>query len=126
MNSTEQKKKAVIEALKKTLGVVSAACEAVGIGRTIFYEWKKDDPEFRANVDDIEEYAIDFVESKLYEQIASNDTTSIIFYLKTKGKKRGYSERPEFEKESEAYRIFTEWLNTVKNVPAEPKANTGD
>ena len=45
MNKTEQHKKAVIEALEKSLGVVTTACKQVGIGRTQFYEWLKD-PEF--------------------------------------------------------------------------------
>ena len=44
MNKTEHiKKKAIIEALIKSLGVVSTACKIVGIGRTTFYDWLKDD-----------------------------------------------------------------------------------
>jgi len=34
-------------------------------------------------------------EGKLYQNIANNDTTSIIFYLKTQAKQRGYVERYE-------------------------------
>lgn len=37
----------------------------------------------------------DFAESKLYELIQAGDKTSIIFYLKCKGKSRGYIERSE-------------------------------
>ena len=36
-------------------------------------------------------------ESKLMENINGNDNTSIIFFLKTKGKKRGYVEKQEVE-----------------------------
>ena len=46
-------------------------------------------------VDDENQTLIDFTESKLLENIQNNDTTSILFYLKTKGKNRGYVERTE-------------------------------
>ena len=53
-NTTEQHKKAVLEALEKSLGVVTTACRVVGIGRTTFYEWMQKDPEFAKSVKDIE------------------------------------------------------------------------
>ena len=49
MNKTEQHKKAIIDALEKSLGVVTTACKNVGIGRTTFYEWMKDDQERKRN-----------------------------------------------------------------------------
>lgn len=94
MNKTEQHKKAVIEALEKSLGVVTTACKQVGIGRTQFYEWLKD-PEFKAEVDSIQDIALDFAESQLHQQIKKGNTAATIFYLKTKGKRRGYVERQE-------------------------------
>tara|TARA_B100000902_G_C27308081_1_gene916742 strand:- start:2708 stop:3064 length:357 start_codon:yes stop_codon:yes gene_type:complete len=94
MNKTEQHKKAVIEALEKSLGVVTTACKQVGIGRTQFYEWLKE-PEFKAEVDSIQDIALDFAESQLHKQIKDGNTSATIFYLKTKGKKRGYVERQE-------------------------------
>jgi len=95
MNSTEHKKKAILEALEKSLGVVTTACKNVGIGRTTYYQWLKDDEEFATQVKDIDEVALDFAESKLHKQIADGNVTATIFYLKTKGKHRGYIERVE-------------------------------
>ena len=95
MNKTEQHKKAIIEALEKSLGVVTTACKKVGIGRTQYYNWLKDDEEFAKEVDDIQNIALDFAESQLHKQIGDGNTSATIFYLKTKGKKRGYIERVE-------------------------------
>lgn len=95
MNKTEQHKKAILEALEKSLGVVTTACKKVGVGRTTFYGWLKEDKEFAEKVNDIQNIALDFVESKLFENIREGKTSEMIFYLKTKGKKRGYVERQE-------------------------------
>jgi len=97
MNKTEQHKKAIINALEKSLGVVTTACKNVGIGRTIFYEWIKDDKSFAKEVNDIQNIALDFAESQLHKQIGDGSTIATIFYLKTKGKNRGYIERQEIE-----------------------------
>lgn len=42
-----------------------------------------------------EETRLDKAERKLDQQIDAGDTTALIFFLKTKGKKRGYIERQE-------------------------------
>jgi len=99
MNKTELHKKAVIDALEKTLGVVTTACKQVGIGRTQFYEWLKTDEEFRKQVEDIQNVALDYAESQLHKQIGDGSTAATIFYLKTKGKNRGYVERQEIQHE---------------------------
>ena len=94
MNKTEHKKKALLDALEKSLGVVTTACKKVGMGRTMFYEYMKDN-NFREQVDDLQNVALDFAESQLHKQIQDGNTAATIFYLKTKGKNRGYVERQE-------------------------------
>jgi hypothetical protein len=89
------KKKAMIDALVKTLGIVTLACKEVGIARQTHYAWYKEDDEYKTAVEDVLDVALDFAESKLHKQIDKEDTTATIFYLKTKGKKRGYIERSE-------------------------------
>lgn len=84
-------KKAMIDALEKTLGIVTTACRIVGIARSTHYEWYNSDPDYRAAVDSISDICLDVAESKLFKKINEDeDITAIIFYLKTKGKKRGY------------------------------------
>jgi len=95
MNKSEHIKKGLIEALEKSLGVVTTACKQVGIGRTTFYNYYNDDKIFAKQVDEIENVALDFAESQLHKQIQDGSTAATIFLLKTKGKKRGYVERQE-------------------------------
>lgn len=105
-------KKAVLNALELNKGIVTAACQSVDMARSTFYHWLNTDTEFKAAVDEIQEVALDYVESKLFEKIdgvwiktaetedgepivykVPPSDTAIIFYLKTKGKRRGYIER---------------------------------
>jgi len=92
---TDAHKKAMLEALEKTLGIVAQAAKIVGICRMQHYTWMNDDPEYRKAVESISDIALDFAESQLHKQIASGEVTSTIFFLKTKGKKRGYVERTD-------------------------------
>lgn len=94
---SQTKKALLLEALSKCLGNVTNACESVGINRNTYYTWIKDDPEFAQSVDNISESQIDYVESKLLERINDGDTTATIYYLKTKGRKRGWSEKLEID-----------------------------
>ncbi|NIQ13323.1 MAG: hypothetical protein GTO02_02600 [Candidatus Dadabacteria bacterium] len=96
-NKTEQSKTKVLEALEKSLGVVTTACKIAEISRTQFYQWLKDDEDFSDKVKEMENITLDFVESQLHKQIKEGSTSATIFYLKTKGKVRGYIERQEID-----------------------------
>ena len=91
------KKTQLIENLRICKGIVANACEVVGVSRGTFYNWCKEDEDFKAQVDEINEATLDFVESKLLENIKKGEVTSIIFYLKTKGRNRGYQEKTEID-----------------------------
>lgn len=110
-----QKKKAMLEALEKSLGVVTSACKLTGIPRRTFYNWLEADPKFAAVVADMGEIALDFAESKLHKNIGDGKEASIIFYLKTKGKHRGYIERAELSlSEQTAFVIEPEQKGAMK------------
>lgn len=96
MSATDTRKEAMLQALEKSLGVVTTAARVVGIERTTHYNWMNTDEEYKEAVISIEDVALDFAESKLHSMINNEDTAATIFYLKTKGKKRGYIERQEF------------------------------
>ena len=93
----EQQKKQMLEALERSLGIVTTACNAVGIGRTTHYRWMKDDPDYKQAVKDIDNRTLDFAESHLHKLIKEGNPAATIFFLKTKGKGRGYVERQEIE-----------------------------
>ena len=87
----------LLEALEKSLGVVTTACKIADCNRSTFYKYYNEDADFKAKVDELQNMTLDFVESQLHKQIKDGNTTATIFYLKTKGKKRGYIERREVE-----------------------------
>lgn len=88
----DRKKERFLEVYRAKAGIVSDAIDAVGISRTTFHRWRREDPEFDEGAAEVEEAQMDFAESKLLEAINAGDVRAIIFYLKCKGKKRGWSE----------------------------------
>jgi hypothetical protein len=91
----DSKKRALVEALKANLGNVLKSCEVAGVSKSSYYNWMKEDPEFAEAVEEVDNVQFDFVQSKLFEQVEEGNTACIIFYLKTKGKKKGYSEKED-------------------------------
>jgi len=95
--NTAVKKEAMISALEKCLGVVTNAARMAQIDRSTHHRWLKEDQSYAERVDSICEMCIDFAESSLLKQVKDGNTTATIFYLKTKGKERGYVEKQEVE-----------------------------
>lgn len=138
-------KKAMIEALEKSLGIVTTAAEQVGISRKTHYQWLKEDEEYKQEVESLTDAALDYAESKLFEKITGVEVvsgydkesgepitytqppsdTAIIFYLKTKGKKRGYIERTEVEQSGGLSINWHEEKTYNKEKPEFPKDRIG-
>ena len=78
-----------LSTLEKSMGVVSSVLKKMDISRSQYDSWMKN-LEFKNRVDIINEASLDFVENQLLKQIKDGDLAAIQFYLKTKGKKRGY------------------------------------
>lgn len=91
----EKAKKEFLEVYSQKANNIHLTCKAIGIERVTFYRWLKDDEDFREKITSLEEGDIDSAETALKRQILDGNITAIIFYLKTKGKHRGYVERQE-------------------------------
>jgi hypothetical protein len=96
-DSIGHKKRAMLEALEKSLGVVTTACKQAQISRDTHYRWLKEDKDYRVKCKDMENVALDFAESQLHKQIMKGNPLSTIFFLKCKGKKRGYIEQQDIK-----------------------------
>lgn len=110
-----RKKKKFIQNLKDGFGVVAYACAKTNISRTTYYEWAKEDEEFKAQCDLIKEDTVDAVESKLFSAIGEGNITAIIFYLKTHAKDRGYVESVD------ANVNVNKFEQLLKSLPDEPE-----
>jgi hypothetical protein len=85
-------KEKLLEALERSLGIVTPACKDVGISRNTFYDYYNTDPVFKKKVDDINEITLDFAENQLLKKIKEGSERSILFYMKYKARKRGYTD----------------------------------
>jgi hypothetical protein len=97
----KQKQDLFLKALEKNSGNISESCKKINISRKTFYHWCKKDENFKNQVEEIKESLIDLAENKLMEQIKKGNITAIIFFLKTKGKERGYTEKQEIKHSSD-------------------------
>jgi DNA-binding XRE family transcriptional regulator len=119
-----------LNAYRKTMGNISAACNQVKISRQTYYRWEKESPEFLQAVEDLKEEVIDFVETQLFKSINGYDyeeitkenyqrdgkqvsdtktvtkhiepnVSAIKFFLETKAKHRGYIRESKIEHRGE-------------------------
>lgn len=96
----EKLKKGILDwLLTQPGGTFAAACKSVNVPFSTAYDWRTQDAEFdkavKAARDASDEMGGDLAESKLMKAINNEELTAILFYLKTKHKKRGYVERQE-------------------------------
>tara|TARA_R110002020_G_scaffold240290_3_gene453051 strand:+ start:8527 stop:8874 length:348 start_codon:yes stop_codon:yes gene_type:complete len=94
---TQEDKKTFLKILKGNGGNINDACNVTNIARRTIYVWIEKEKWFKESIEDIRETSIDNVESALYKNAIEGNTSAQIFYLKCKGKKRGYVERSELD-----------------------------
>lgn len=102
----------IAEVYKKKGCNITAACAALNITRQTFYTRKAKSKKLQELIEEADESLLDFAESKLVEHINNNDITSLIFFLKTKGKKRGYVERTEHDVNANPFQELMESIGS--------------
>lgn len=99
-------------AFEKTLGVVTPAAQMIGVKRSTIYRWREMYPEFDKACKEISEVAVDFVETQLYKLIKDGSEASTIFYMKTKGRDRGYAEKLQHDVNAEVKGVTVNVTNS--------------
>lgn len=98
-------------AIRESRGFLSVAAERLGCTYQTVSNYIKRYKTLQEVLDSINERELDLTENKLLSQIKEGNTTAIIFYLKCKGKKRGYVEKSEVEHTGEI--SVTNFLNSL-------------
>jgi transposase-like protein len=76
-------------------GNIAAVARALGVDRSTVWDRVKANSRLQKVLTEARETMIDSVESKLYDKALEGDVVSMIFFLKTQGRARGYSDRME-------------------------------
>lgn len=87
--------KQVEEALRKSGGFVTYASKALGLSMGAVTLRVQKSPYLQSVKKEIEESMLDLAEAALIKNVKEGDNASVFFYLKCKGKDRGYVERQE-------------------------------
>ena len=93
-----------IDAIPSTGGIVTAIARKVGCAWNTAKKYIDTYPTVQRAYQDECESILDLAEAKVISAIKGGDSQMIRYYLSTKGKRRGYSEKVETEQ-----RIVVEW-----------------
>ena len=88
-------KKKMINAIIGSGGIISVIAQRAGCKYCTVFDKIEKYPELRDYIEKEKEKVLDVAESELIKKIKTGDNTAMLFYLKTKGKHRGYVERTE-------------------------------
>jgi|GEM_PF-1679537 len=96
MKSTQKK---FLECLVTYNGFIGIAAKKAGIHRTTHLYWLKTDEKYKTRFEEVylqaTEDLLDEVESKLVEKAKEGAQWAVTFFLKAKGRQRGYSFKDE-------------------------------
>lgn len=119
---TINRKKDAIRLLDESFHNIGWVCAQMGIQRRSFKRWQQTDPEFDRACIEIWEGIIDGAEVHLQKNISNGKEASLIFFLKTRAKERGYIEKTEIVHSGGAQPVK---FNLVEKTPEEIKHAKG-
>lgn len=116
-------KKLFKEYIKGTSGILSLVAERFGVERSAITQFLKKHPEMEKYVSEEQEKILDVAEHKLYRKIAEGDYKCLRLMLTTKGRRRGFVEKREYEIKSqnkeltvkEKFKEFQEMIEKEEN-----------
>lgn len=91
--SEQIKAQEFLDAIPGSGGMITTIAKRVRCSRPTVYKAMERYPTVKQAIEDERDKNIDLAETKLLEQINEGNTTAIIFFLKTVGKRRGYVEK---------------------------------
>ena len=85
----------IIEALRKTKGLIGLAADELKCDRKTIYNHVKKSAAVRDALESVRERNLDVAESKLLGAIDTGESWAITYYLSRIGRERGYGDRNE-------------------------------
>ena len=89
--------KEIEKAIHDKRGNVSAVARHFGVTRKTLYKRINKSPKLQEALVEARNTMLDNAETTLYDEAINGNITALIFFLKTQGKSRGYTERQEVE-----------------------------
>lgn len=111
----KKSKARLLKALDNSSGIVLTACKACKVSRSQHYKWMHNDTKYEEAVIEIQDQGIDEAESMLKTMIQEGNTAAVIFFLKTKGKGRGYGSSVEVTGDAKKPIVWKETKNYKKD-----------
>lgn len=86
------RKKKMVEAMSKHLGIITSACQEVGISRETHYQWLKNDKDYADAISALDSRKDDVIEKAFLSLVIDKNPQAVIHAVKTKLKYRGYGD----------------------------------
>lgn len=99
-------------------GNLSKVAQAIGCSRRALVDISSRNPEVKEVLEEARERVIDEVEDAFTKRAMAGDTTASIFFLKTRGRDRGYDQEYRVDLEAITRAAMSFALNKTRN-PAE-------